>query len=119
MSETMPLPRRSPERHFFIGGSDARIIMGSDEAALVRLWRERPCGTKKLFGDLFGQKAINDPTGAIRLSPPMRLPKPNAHTTPIFLEENNACRLQRQSDLFARLIRYTDPEVPLKPLDRR
>ena len=29
------------ERRFFIGGSDARIIMGSDEAALVRLWREK------------------------------------------------------------------------------
>jgi len=28
-------------RSFFIGGSDARIIMGSDEAALVRLWREK------------------------------------------------------------------------------
>ena len=25
----------------FIGGSDARIIMGDDESALVRLWRER------------------------------------------------------------------------------
>ena len=30
-----------PQRRFFIGGSDARIIMGSDEAALVRLWREK------------------------------------------------------------------------------
>src|SRR5499427_7414962 len=29
------------ERRFFIGGSDARIIMGSDESALVRLWREK------------------------------------------------------------------------------
>ena len=29
------------ERRFFIGGSDARIIMGNDEAALVRLWREK------------------------------------------------------------------------------
>ena len=28
-------------RRCFIGGSDARIIMGSDEAALVRLWREK------------------------------------------------------------------------------
>jgi len=28
-------------RRFFIGGSDARIIMGSDEAALNRLWREK------------------------------------------------------------------------------
>ena len=28
-------------RRGFIGGSDARIIMGSDETALVRLWREK------------------------------------------------------------------------------
>jgi predicted phage-related endonuclease len=29
------------ERRAFIGGSDARIIMGSDETALHRLWREK------------------------------------------------------------------------------
>ena len=29
------------ERRYFVGGSDARIIMGEDEAALVRLWREK------------------------------------------------------------------------------
>jgi predicted phage-related endonuclease len=29
------------ERLSFIGGSDARIILGTDEAALVRLWREK------------------------------------------------------------------------------
>src|SRR5712671_1757519 len=28
-------------RRSFVGGSDARIIMGSDEAALIRLWREK------------------------------------------------------------------------------
>jgi predicted phage-related endonuclease len=28
-------------RRQFIGGSDARIIMGSDEAALIRLWRQK------------------------------------------------------------------------------
>jgi predicted phage-related endonuclease len=28
-------------RRHFIGGSDARIIMGKDEAALLRLWREK------------------------------------------------------------------------------
>jgi putative phage-type endonuclease len=33
--------RRPIDRRTFIGGSDARIIMGSDEAALVRLWREK------------------------------------------------------------------------------
>src|SRR5882724_3670935 len=30
-----------PDRRQFIGGSDARIIMGGDEASLVRLWREK------------------------------------------------------------------------------
>ena len=29
------------DRRNFIGGSDARIVMGSDEAALLRLWREK------------------------------------------------------------------------------
>jgi predicted phage-related endonuclease len=28
-------------RRLFMGGSDARIIMGNDEAALIRLWREK------------------------------------------------------------------------------
>ena len=36
-----PQVRNKLDRRFFIGGSDARIIMGSDEAALVRLWREK------------------------------------------------------------------------------
>src|SRR6202171_5952062 len=29
------------DRRTFIGGSDARIIMGDDEDALIRLWREK------------------------------------------------------------------------------
>ena len=29
------------DRRSFIGGSDARVIMGKDEARLVRLWREK------------------------------------------------------------------------------
>jgi len=29
------------DRRYFIGGSDARIIMGEDGAALLRLWREK------------------------------------------------------------------------------
>jgi predicted phage-related endonuclease len=33
--------RRFADRRRFIGGSDARIIMGDDEAALIRLWREK------------------------------------------------------------------------------
>jgi predicted phage-related endonuclease len=30
-----------PDRRQFIGGSDARIIMGKDEKTLIRLWREK------------------------------------------------------------------------------
>ena len=30
-----------PHRRCFIGGSDARVIMGNDETALVQLWREK------------------------------------------------------------------------------
>src|ERR1700730_10407067 len=35
-----PCTKPYESRRSFIGGSDARIIMGSDEAGLVRLWRE-------------------------------------------------------------------------------
>ena len=34
-------PLKTGDRRAFIGGSDARMIMGDDEAALVRLWREK------------------------------------------------------------------------------
>jgi predicted phage-related endonuclease len=33
--------RNSVNRRTFIGGSDARVIMGEDEAILLRLWREK------------------------------------------------------------------------------
>src|SRR5690242_2133000 len=33
--------KKASERRYFIGGSDARIIMGEDDAALLRLWREK------------------------------------------------------------------------------
>ncbi len=33
--------KNAVNRRFFIGGSDARIIMSPDEAALIRLWREK------------------------------------------------------------------------------
>jgi len=44
-------------RRSFIGGSDARIIMGADEAALVRLWREKrgEAASEDLSGDLIVQ----------------------------------------------------------------
>ena len=33
--------KKMTDRRRFVGGSDARIIMGSDEEALIRLWREK------------------------------------------------------------------------------
>src|SRR5258705_8795382 len=33
--------KQPADRRSFIGGSDARIIMGSDETALIQLWREK------------------------------------------------------------------------------
>jgi YqaJ-like viral recombinase domain len=39
---SFPMNQHAPgSRRSFIGGSDARIIMGDDEAALHRLWREK------------------------------------------------------------------------------
>src|SRR6516164_6975695 len=39
-SKAESLPDSGTRRHF-LGGSDARIIMGSDQQALNRLWREK------------------------------------------------------------------------------
>jgi putative phage-type endonuclease len=51
-------------RRSFIGGSDARVIMGANEAALVRLWREKrgEVGPEDLSGNLIVQlgKATED-----------------------------------------------------------
>src|SRR6516165_5335191 len=44
-------------RRSFIGGTDARVIMGDDEAALIRLWREKrgEVGPEDLSGNLIVQ----------------------------------------------------------------
>ena len=50
----------SAERRSFIGGSDARVIMGNDEAALVRLRREKrgEIEPEDLSGDLIVQLGL-------------------------------------------------------------
>src|ERR1700728_4078990 len=47
----------SANRRYFLGGSDARIIMGNDEGALVRLWKEKrgEVGPEDLSGNLIVQ----------------------------------------------------------------
>lgn len=46
---------RQPDRRHFVGGSDARTIMGKDEKALKQLWQEKrgevsPSGEGRLVG---------------------------------------------------------------------
>jgi predicted phage-related endonuclease len=41
MRENTSVFHNNIDRRSFIGGSDARVIMGDDEATLVRLWREK------------------------------------------------------------------------------
>jgi len=48
--------RRSIDRRLFIGGSDARIIMGEDDAALARLWKEKRGEAE--FEDLSGELLV-------------------------------------------------------------
>jgi predicted phage-related endonuclease len=51
---------KSGDRRSFIGGSDARIIMGDDENALLRLWREKrgEVEPKDLSGNLVVQLGV-------------------------------------------------------------
>lgn len=48
------------DRRQFVGGSDARTIMGNDEAALLRLWREKRGETEPedLSGNLIVQLGV-------------------------------------------------------------
>ena len=41
MAKLIEKTKNLVDRRSFIGGSDARVIMGQDEAALLRLWREK------------------------------------------------------------------------------
>ena len=53
-------PRKYVDRRAFIGGSDARIIMGDDETALLRLWREKrgEAEPEDLSGNLIVQLGV-------------------------------------------------------------
>jgi predicted phage-related endonuclease len=56
----MSLRFNPADRRRFIGGSDARVIMGDDEAALLRLWREKrsEAEPEDLSGNLIVQLGI-------------------------------------------------------------
>src|ERR1700738_1777369 len=52
MSISLKTQQHKPDRMNFIGGSDARVIMGNDEKALARLWGEKrgEAGAADLLG---------------------------------------------------------------------
>jgi len=54
------VPAGWSNRRHFIGGSDARVIMGDDEAALLRLWREKrgEAEPEDLSGNLIVQLGV-------------------------------------------------------------
>ena len=41
MKSDVLITAKGSDRRYFIGGSDARIILGDDETALIRLWKEK------------------------------------------------------------------------------
>jgi YqaJ-like viral recombinase domain len=57
---TIPALQRPDRRRSFVGGSDARIIMGNDEDALLRLWREKrgEIEPRDLAGNLIVQLGV-------------------------------------------------------------
>jgi len=61
LSDLTTAPRSiKPDRRLFIGGSDARIIMSPDEAALIRLWKEKrgEAEPEDLSGNLIVQLGV-------------------------------------------------------------
>ena len=61
-----PIRTKPRDRRYFIGGSDARIIMGADETALLRLWREKrgEIEPEDLCGNLVVQLGVYLPTSS-------------------------------------------------------
>ena len=60
VSERVSGIRTYSNRQEFIGGSDARVIMGQDEKALIRLWQEKrgEVGPEDLSGELIVQLGL-------------------------------------------------------------
>src|SRR5579862_5545573 len=60
MAQASSKAAHNAERRYFIGGSDARIIMGSDESALLRLWQEKrgEAEPQDLSGNLIVQLGV-------------------------------------------------------------
>jgi hypothetical protein len=83
----------------FIGGSDARIIMGADEAALLRLWREKrgEAEPEDLSTNLIVQLGLA--TEDLRLFPVfMRFLEAYAWPSAVFIDDLDAGRFKGATD---------------------
>src|SRR5450631_1947476 len=109
MQQSIETTANLPDRRSFIGGSDARIIMGDDETALLRLWREKrgEAEPEDLSGNLIVQLGVvTEPlnlTWYERNTGPecptqwaqclfaffacLKLPEPHARPSPILVDE--------------------------------
>ncbi len=117
-------------RRSFIGGSDARTIMGDDEAALLRLWREkrgevRPRGPLRQphcpawVCDRTPQPPLVRTQFRPRLFAFTGLPKTYAWPSPIFGDEFDAGGLNCSLQLRTGFIRNPRAKSAFKSLDGR
>jgi hypothetical protein len=107
------------DRRSFIGGSDARIIMGQDEKALIRLWagkarRGRAGGPFQYADHLPGRALL-----ATWLFVYPRLAEPHSSPATILIDKLDPGRLQCLLHLCTRFIRYSRSEPTFQTLDGR
>jgi hypothetical protein len=104
----------------FIGGYDARMIMGQDEKALIRLWQEKrgEVGPKDLSGARSFESRPSG-TGGISWSGLLSFSEPNAGAATVFLYELDAGCLNRFLELCTRLIRDVRSESSFQALNGR
>jgi hypothetical protein len=111
-------------RRHFVGGSDARVIMGQDEKRLIRLWQEKrgEVGPEDLSGNLIVQLGLatedlnrtwhgrnNGGHGGGPSTRPSYTPsfpgflnsiaEPDARTASILVDELDACFFQNSFDV--------------------
>src|SRR5277367_2933321 len=96
---------KAQDRRHFIGGSDARIIMGTDEDALVRLWQEKrgEIEPEDLSGNLIVQLGLvtedlnrhwyEANTGQVIVDMQRRGVRVKVHAAVVVLGRNRSCEV--------------------------
>jgi hypothetical protein len=124
LERAIPVPNVSTarsERRAFIGASDARTIMGDDEAALLRLWREKrgEVEPEDLSGNLIVQLGVvthrferDTERRALRTAckrllvifDRRRFPEAHPWPSPVLVDELDAGGLQCRAYFLSRLV---------------